>query len=65
MIKVNDTELEWGKGLTVEKLLRENNFIFHLSVVRINGLNINKKSYHSQIINDGDDIKIMHLVAGG
>jgi sulfur carrier protein len=65
MIKVNDTSLDWRKGLTVEKLLRENNFIVHLSVVRINGLNLNKKSYHYHIINDGDDIKIMHLVAGG
>ncbi len=65
MIKVNSNELAWEKGLTVEKLLKNNNFIIHLSVVKINGKFIDKKSYHVQLINDNDDIKIIHLVAGG
>ena len=65
MIKVNNNEMPWEKGLTVEKLLRENNFLIHLSIVKINGQLINKKSFATQIINDTDDIKIVHLVAGG
>jgi sulfur carrier protein len=65
MIKINDTNLEYQAGLTVEKLLRQNNFIPHLSIVKINGDYVNKNSFFSQLINDGDDIKIMHLVAGG
>lgn len=65
MIKVNSNEMPWGKGLTVEKLLRENNFLIHLSIVKINGQLINKKSFATQIINDSDNIKIVHLVAGG
>ena len=65
MIKVNNNEMPWGIGLTVEKLLKENNFLIHLSIVKINGKFINKKSYHAYIINDDDDIKIVHLVAGG
>lgn len=65
MIKVNNSELEWKKGLTIAKFLQENNFLLHLSIVKINGEFINKKSYHSQLINDNDDIKVIHLVAGG
>ena len=65
MIKVNNNEILWEKGLTVEKLLRENNFLLHLSIVKINGVHINKRSFNTQIINDNDDIKIVHLVAGG
>ncbi len=65
MIKVNNNEMPWGIGLTVEKLLNENNFLIHLSIVKINGKFIYKKSYHAHIINDDDDIKIVHLVAGG
>jgi len=57
--------MSWEKGLTVEKLLRENNFLIHLSIVKINGQLINKRSFATQIINDNDDIKIIHLVAGG
>ena len=63
MIKINDNMKPWGKGLTVEKLLKENNFLIHLSIVKINGVHINKRSFTTQIIND-DDIKIIHLVAG-
>ena len=65
MIKVNNNLMSWEKGLTVEKLLRENNFLIHLSIVKINGQLINKRSFNTQIINDNDDIKIIHLVAGG
>ncbi len=65
MIKVNNNEMPWEKGLTVEKLLRGNNFLLHLSIVKINGVHINKRSFNTQIINDNDDIKIVHLVAGG
>ena len=65
MIKVNNNLMSWEIGLTVEKLLRENNFLIHLSIVKINGQLINKRSFATQIINDNDDIKIIHLVAGG
>ncbi len=65
MIKVNSNDIPWQKGLTVEKLLRENNFLIHLCIVKINGKLINKKSFVTQIISDYDDIKIVHLVAGG
>ncbi len=62
---INNNEIFWEKGLTVEKLLRENNFLIHLSIVKINGQLINKKSFATQIISDSDDNKIVHLVAGG
>ena len=65
MIRVNDNELNWEKGLTVEKLLKENNFLIHLSIVKINSRLINRNSYATQIISDKDDIKIIHMVAGG
>jgi len=65
MIIVNNNEFIWEKGLTIEKLLRKNNFLIHLSIVKINGQLINRKSYATQIISDNDDIKIVHLVAGG
>ena len=65
MIKVNNNKLPWDKGLTVAELLKKNNFLLHLSIVKINGQLINKKSFHTQIIDDNDDIKIIHLVAGG
>ena len=65
MIKVNNNKLPWDKGLTVAELLKKNNLLLHLSIVKINGQLINKKSFHTQIIDDNDDIKIIHLVAGG
>jgi thiamine biosynthesis protein ThiS len=65
MIRVNDNELSWNKGLTVEKLLKGNNFLSHLSIVKINSRLINRKSYAAQIISDNDDLKKNHVVAGG
>ena len=57
--------MPWEKGLTVEKLLRENNFLIHLSIVKINSILINRRSFATQVINDNDNLTIIHLVAGG
>ncbi len=65
MIMINDTEIPWVKGKTVEKMLKENNFLLHLSIVKINGHILNKNSFSTHVVNDNDNLKIIHLVAGG
>ncbi len=65
MIKVNGREMEWKEGMTVQKLLDECNYTYPSIVVSVNGEVINKDDYASTIVNDGDDVKVIHMVAGG
>lgn len=65
MIKVNDRDFEWEEGLTVVKLLEKKRYTFPKIIVRINGQLVKKEDWPSTIINDGDDVKAIHVFAGG
>ena len=65
MIKVNDRNCEWQEGLTVTKLLEIRKFSYPKIIVVINDNIIAKEKYENTVINDGDNIKVIHLLAGG
>ena len=65
MIKLNNRDYEWHEGLTVEELLKHNNFIYARIVVYVNAEVISIEDYTSTVIRDGDDVKAIHLMAGG
>ncbi|MFZ5966512.1 MAG: sulfur carrier protein ThiS [Bacillota bacterium] len=65
MIKVNSKDFEWEEGLTVQRLLEKKRYTYPKIIVKINGHLISKEEYHSTLINDGDDVQAIHLLAGG
>ncbi|AOT68204.1 sulfur carrier protein ThiS [Geosporobacter ferrireducens] len=65
MIKVNGRDSDWEENLTVEKLLQNKRYTYPKIIVRINGELINREEYASTPIRDGDDVKVIHLLAGG
>lgn len=65
MIKVNGRDTEWEENLTVEKLLQNKRYTYPKIIVRINGELIHREEYGSTPIRDGDDVKVIHLLAGG
>lgn len=65
MIKVNTLDRAWHEGLTVRGLLDEEQFIFRHIIVRVNGEYVPEDHYASTSIADGDDVIVLHLIAGG
>jgi len=65
MIKVNNKEYSWEEGLTVAELLKKMNYTYPRIVVKINGKVIPNEEFASAPIHDGDDVKAIHLLAGG
>ncbi|MGE5631070.1 MAG: sulfur carrier protein ThiS [Caulobacteraceae bacterium] len=65
MILVNGREFQWEEGLTVAELLKKKNYTYPKIVVRVNGKVISNEEFASTVINDGDDVKAIHLLAGG
>ncbi|KAB3531037.1 sulfur carrier protein ThiS [Alkaliphilus pronyensis] len=65
MIKVNSKDFEWEEGLTVQKLLDKKKYTFPKIYVTINGEIVEKEEYDITLIKDGDDVKVIHLLAGG
>lgn len=65
MIKVNGRNVDWNEGMTIETVLEKYNFTYPSIVVSVNGTVIHKDKYAATVINDGDDVKVIHMVAGG
>ncbi len=58
-------EIEGYDKLTVQELLDIKRFTFRSLIVKINGEIINKEDYEKAVIHDGDDVSVIHLLAGG
>lgn len=65
MIKLNNRNCEWIEGLTVKELLNIKKYTFSQIIVSINGKFIETEDYIYAPILDGDDVKVIHLMAGG
>ena len=65
MIKVNGRDKEWEKNLTVDLLLEKCKYTFPLIMVKVNDKYISKEKYKDTAIIDGDDVQVVHSIAGG
>ena len=67
MIRINNGkfEVEWEEGMTVDLLLERCKFTFDMIVVNVNGKVILKDEYRTYKIKDGDEVGVIHLIAGG
>ena len=64
IIKLNNRDFPWQEGLTIEKIIEIKNFTFPKIIVKVNGEHIEKEDYATTVINDGDNVQIIHLLAG-
>lgn len=68
MIRVNDTEMEWKKGMTVKNLLESleyTDYHFPVLVLTVNGKHIPCDMFEKTPIEDGDEIKFFLPLGGG
>ena len=65
IIKLNNKDFPWEEGLTIEKIMKIKKFTFPKIIVKVNGMYIEKEDYATTIVNDGDNVEMIHLLAGG
>ncbi|MBB6217189.1 sulfur carrier protein [Anaerosolibacter carboniphilus] len=65
MIKVNSKDFQWEEKLTVSRLLQKKNYTYPKIIVKVNGKLVHKEEYDEKVIKDGDDVQVIHLLAGG
>jgi len=65
IIKLNNRDFPWEDGMTVESLMNMKKFTYSRIIVKINGKHIEQEDYTNTVINDEDDVQMIHLLAGG
>lgn len=64
-IKVNQETIDWEENLTIVRVLKIMNYTFKMIVVKVNGELVKKEDYDTKIIQEGAEVQIIHLIAGG
>ncbi|WP_408629718.1 sulfur carrier protein ThiS [Alkaliphilus flagellatus] len=64
-MKVNGRDFQWEENLTVEGILEKKKYTFPKIIVKVNGELVSPEEYGTKVIMDGDDVKVIHLLAGG
>jgi len=62
---VNNTDHPFNEGMSIKTLMEEKGFVFHRIIVKLNGKVIEDANYADTILKDGDDVKAIHVFAGG
>jgi sulfur carrier protein len=52
-------------SLSLRDLIKKKRWSFPLIIARINGELVERASYETTLVHDGDDIELYHLVSGG
>ncbi len=67
MIRINNGKFEipWRPGMTIRDLLQEMRFTFPRLIVSVNGEVIPDEQWDSYVLKDGDDVRVIHMMAGG
>ncbi len=65
-LRVNDKfEVDWQPGMTVQDVIRKLKFTFPMLVVTVNGKVIPKEEWETYELQEKDNVKILHMIAGG
>ena len=66
MIRVNDKwDVQWKQGMTVQGVLDSCGFSHHYLVVSVNGKLVPPGEYTSHGVEDGDQVRVVHVIGGG
>ncbi|MCQ1529241.1 MULTISPECIES: sulfur carrier protein ThiS [Lutispora] len=65
MIRVNHRNMDFYEGMTLKSLIKDLKYSFPTLMVKVNGELVPKEKYEETRIRDGDDINIIHPIAGG
>ena len=65
MITVNNTDHAFRPDMTIKSLMEEKNFVFPILIVKLNDRVVEEADFAATAVNDGDDVKVLHIFAGG
>ncbi|MEL7649326.1 MAG: sulfur carrier protein ThiS [Sedimentibacter sp.] len=65
MIRVNNRDFPWEPGMTVQDVMNRKNFTWPKIIVKVNGHHVEEEHFPTTVVNDGDDVQMLHLLAGG
>ena len=65
-IILNNSEEQFANHqMTIAELLLAKKFSFRMLVIKINGQLIKKGEYETALVQDGDNVMVLHLISGG
>ena len=64
-VTVNGCPFPWEEGLTVAGVIARKRYTFPTLMVYVNGHPVPEEDYARTPVGNGDDVRILHIMAGG
>jgi sulfur carrier protein len=61
----NRTEVFDKNNMSISEIMEIKNFSYQKIIVKLNNIIIEKEDYKNTIVKEGDNLQILHLLAGG
>jgi sulfur carrier protein len=65
VIQVNGRPAEWHAGLTIRDIMEAQGYTAPRIIVKVNGELVRQEQWDSYLVQDGDDVRVLHMIAGG
>jgi sulfur carrier protein len=65
MIRVNGRDTDWFQGMTIRDIMRARGYTAPRIIVKVNGELVRQGQWDTYEVEDGDDVRVLHMVAGG
>jgi len=65
MIVVNDEPRPWREGVTILDIVRDLDPTLPIAVVRLNGRHLARADWDVTVVRDGDEVRVVWIIAGG
>jgi sulfur carrier protein len=65
MIRVNGRQVEWREGMTIRDVMKARGYTAPRIIVKVNGELVRQEQWETFQVDDGDDVQVLHMVAGG
>ena len=65
MIRVNGRDFEWREGLTIRAILKAHKYTSPRVIVKVDGELVRQENWDKFIVQDGADVRAIHLIGGG
>ena len=62
---VNEEPFPYREGLTIADVLREKKYTWPLKTVFLGDRRVPKDEWETTVLEDGDRLRVLHLMAGG
>ena len=65
MLRVNEENISWKKGMNIQDILEVCEYTYHSLLVKVDGKLVKRKDWEDFEVPDDVEVQVIHMMTGG